>query len=599
MEKRIIEKKKKKNSWDSVLPRSGLNPGFLPDKGQAGVDSFNNMNTPSFAGSDACCEELEEWLVLNEADKSRSNYIITRMCFAGRRLNDLEEADKAGTLNNDIDLEDIVNTENGPDIYDPKTLNPSTVKLMTRLDDHPGAGDLNAELLSKLTHHVFLVTTKGVPGELIRYISLQDHARLHNFVTSSLSKLLEQSAGEEISAYKKAYAENLVNKSIDGYARSLCLDAWIIRELYSKYISPNTATNFYDKHQIELGKATGKYFVDHPEYLTADDQTTLKIKTPNGDKHIKLIINTIGNDQLRALDNYVVNGYIKNCPEFLKNDFVGYIDLDSNTSSTDFSTFRELFNSNLKEDLEGLKNISKSDLRNYLEHNLSKNVVKNDIITQMIARYLTPEIKKDFFGDKYVSDDDKLKFIWNSAKAKTLKQLVIAQYVRYLLSHSEYSNVEIWTKATPELDESDLLYKLKPEDIIIKYSNMPGEYEVDLPRSTPLSIENIFKAITDKKIIRIDIRDPHFLDASGNIVPGVKFEVGAASQYDKSTVIKNILTTSSCDVGSIHKVIVDRTIGYSDKKSIGDMLKANHIDIQTEEIDFDDVYQITIKINKQ
>ena len=34
-------------------------------------------------------------------------------------------------------------------------------------------------------------------------------------------------------------------------------------------------------------------------------------------------------------------------------------------------------------------------------------------------------------------------------------------------------------------------------------------------------------------------------------------------------------------------------------KKTTDRIKQNHIDIETEEIDFDDVYQITIKIKKQ
>ena len=61
-----VRTKRKKYKWDSLLPRSGLNPGFLPDKGQAGVDSFNNMNTPSFSGNIGCCEDLQEWLTLND-----------------------------------------------------------------------------------------------------------------------------------------------------------------------------------------------------------------------------------------------------------------------------------------------------------------------------------------------------------------------------------------------------------------------------------------------------------------------------------------------------------------------------------------------------
>jgi hypothetical protein len=32
----------------------------LPDKGQAGVSSFNHMNAADFAGGEACCEELED-----------------------------------------------------------------------------------------------------------------------------------------------------------------------------------------------------------------------------------------------------------------------------------------------------------------------------------------------------------------------------------------------------------------------------------------------------------------------------------------------------------------------------------------------------------
>ena len=66
-------RKNKKNKYDSILPRVGLNPVVLPDKGPNSWSSFNSMNTPSsdFGGM---MEEFER-LDFDEVVKLDLEYI--------------------------------------------------------------------------------------------------------------------------------------------------------------------------------------------------------------------------------------------------------------------------------------------------------------------------------------------------------------------------------------------------------------------------------------------------------------------------------------------------------------------------------------------
>ena len=583
MEKRIVEKKKKKNSWDSVLPRSGLNPGFLPDKGQAGVDSFNAMQGSGDVG-EACFEDLD---LLDEASgfPRTANQAISSVFSSNSR--DVMAKRSGAIINSDISK--ILNLSI-VDYLPDSELNPQTDDLVDTSNNW-GSRDKEAQITQKVKHRILGVHPRNKSDETVltllsEYLPLRDNTELYNTAFNEIkNKALEDNNIKEI--YDKYYAGLY---SQDGLAEALRantsalkrrdilgrvkeLKAWFIRACWEV----DSIFDLSDNYSTVLTKALGDYCVRHNDFVV-DNYGSNLILIDN--KPFRLVINDISNIQLRRLN--LIGNKLVGYPKSMAIDFVCALSEDGSESYANFDEFsaaypKLLLNESLKEAKEEFKKISFNDLRKYLENNLSKEYISDEIIAQIIERYLTPELNKELFGDRYLSSADKGKVIWSSPRASKLKQLILAQYVRYLLSQSDYRDIEILSKANPSFDEFDLKYKLKPEDVIIRYVDKDDDYEIDLKRDQPINIEDIYKAVKDKKIINLSVRDPHFLDASGNIVPGVKFVYGPKGSYDKTSCIINILTTSSCDVGSIYKVLVDRQIKDS-KLSLGKMLKNNKID---------------------
>ena len=482
--------KKRKNNWNSLLPRSGLNPGFLPDKGQAGVDSFNHMNATDFAGGEACCEDLTK---LDEAafnDKTPSQAVrsclssdIVTMMNSIVKHNKENPEDKKKILNSDYN--EILDTTNNN--YLDKELFPTTESIIFRSNisgtNNDKTGD--AEKQSKIQHHVLGIhprsyKTGDYATNYTIFLSPQEHTRLHNnafdgSVTSIDNELTKKYLdGIKELNIKLTEASN-AKEAADIFMRKIQLKAWYIREAWKPVVNSNIDTTINRGYQKELDSELAKILVKHPTYIKAQDIEPIYI----GDKQYYVLINDIANIQSIDFNDYIIGNKLVKYPKKLAVDFICAVPVDgSNPGYDNYNDFKKAFPNlaeNLNEDVEQqeLRKINTDNLRNYLEHNLSKNVIRhNNIILDLISRYMTPDLKKEMFGDKgYISDDEKLETIWRSTKAKKLKQLIIAQYVRYLLSQSNYNNIEIWSKVQPELDENDLLYKLKPEDIIIKYSN--------------------------------------------------------------------------------------------------------------------------------
>lgn len=612
-------RKNKKNKYDSILPRVGLNPAILPDKGPNAWSSFNSMNTPSsdFGGM------MEELNALSEAafnDKDPSTAITS--CFSSNTIKIME---KCGKIINSDDSK-ILDFKNYN--YLPSELNPSTQDLCF-YSNPSGRNDPEARNERAVIHCVFGVhptrnKDKNVLYEITVPIPLQYHTKLHN----NVFKLIAEKAYKNTDAKKaaKKYIEGLktINaelattispqsettslqsettssryknispkKAADLFWRKVELKAWFIREIWSL----DSIFDLRKEHNKDLADTLRDYIVSSPALILNKLNNYFKL----GDKYFAIILNSIGDNQLNTVDRVGLN-------DLLRDDFICAIEVDPKTGKpgkeqyTDFNSFINKYgkylsvNQSINED-DNEKEFRKIDLKKYIEHNLAKKHLvssksseanKNDsmaysyqTLKSIISRYLTADIRKKIWGDRYLYEDEVFREMWRApfgSELYKIKQKSIAEFVRYLITYAN-DKLTIYVTSDPIYDENDGLYKVRIGDIILAAKEGSARYEIDDNRNRIIPIEDIFDYIRNKKYINLQVSDYHFLDSSGNIVPGVKF------QFNSNNEIVDILTLASCEREKVYKIIVDAHIVYLSSISLGSMQrKAGLNNVDTIEI---------------
>lgn len=591
-------RKNKKNKYDSILPRVGLNPAILPDKGLNAWSSFNSMNTPSgdFGGM------MEELNALSEAAFNDKNPLSAiRSCFSD---NTIKVMDRSGEIINSDDSK-ILDFENYN--YLPSELNPSTQDLCF-YSNPSGRNDPEARNERAIIHHIFGVhptrnKDKNVLYEITVPIPLQYHTKLHNDVFKLIAE----------KAYNNTDAKDAAEKYIDGikkineklaeaksaqeagnlFWRKVELKAWFIRKIWSL----DSIFDLRKEYNKDLADTLRDYIISSPAVVLNKLNNYFKL----GDKYFAIILNSIGDNQLNTVDRVGLN-------DLLRDDFICAIEVDPKTGKpgkeqyTDFNSFINKYgkylsvNQSINED-DNEKEFRKIDLKKYIEHNLArKHLVssksseanKNDpmaysyqTLKSIISRYLTKDIRKKIWGDRYLYEDEVFREIWRApfgSELYKIKQKSIAEFVRYLITYAN-DKLAIYITSDPIYDENDGLYKVRIGDIILAAKEGSARYEIDDNRNKIIPIEDIFDYISNKKYINLQVSDYHFLDSSGNIVPGVKF------QFNSNNEIVDILTLASCEREKVHKIIVDANIIYLSGISLGSMQrKAGLNNVDTIEI---------------
>lgn len=578
MEKSI--KKKKANKSDKELPRSGLNPGIIPDKGPNSWNSFNSMNSTDGVSFGACFEDFDK--LTEEAFNDKSFNTAIRSCFSSNTI----EAMNKDKISN-AKYEDIINTDNKD--YLPKDLEPSTQSLCFN-SNKSGSRDELAKNERKVVHHVFGVHpdkkgNKNILDDIIVYLPLQTNTSVNNtiFKTIAENALNDSKAkaigekyikGIEILNGKLAKADS-AKEAADIFWRKVELKAWFIREIWSLK-SIFTLRKVQTSAQAD---AVRDQLVSGPASLLKWD-SYYKL----GGKYFAIIINSIGDNQIKSAE---LSG-LKN----LKNDFICAIEVDPRTgyidgeTYTDFNEFVSKYPEVLTEELlesESFDRYRKVDLTKYLQHNISKripvdyesskksiNQYFDDSLNQIIKRFspTSQEERQKLFGNHYYSGDELYRVIWSAPFGSDLfklKQKIIGEYVRYILNYGPRAHLEIALMSEPEYDSKSGLYLIKVGDLELQSNENDDKFELDLNRESKIPLEDIYSYIKSGKMINKQIIDKHFLDSEGNPVPGIKFV------YDSRGII-DITRTQSCEVDKIFKVIVNISKSYNAKVSIGSML---------------------------
>lgn len=581
MEKRIVHKKGKKYNLDSLLPRSGLNPGssFLPDKGPQGWGSINHaMGDGNVSGTIA--EDVDE---LNEASGfPRNAKQAISSCFSSNTIQLMDKYNKDDIKNSDIN--DIINLEKKD--YLPDILTPNTRDLVFNSNQW-GDGTQQSRASRTVNHHLLGINPKSESAsnpltEVTVQIPLNDLSEL----TNEVFRLIKDKAllNSDINNAYNAYREALYNRLAPAYReaksaseqsdinnRVFELKAWLIRKVWQNDEIFDLRTNYSKEHSNKVGK----YILDHPELALSKNNTPIIF---NG-KPFYFIIQTIDDSQLKTLESKLIGNKLKVFPATLAKDFVCAMSADGKEKYNTYEDFKNAYSSlieQLNEDENKHNKISAPDLRRYLENNLynkPKGSTFDKHILDLVSNYFTKERVANYWPElskRYYDVKDIINRFWWSRDNKELddiKKRIIAQYIRYKIEREPFS---LYYDGEPYFDSADNLYKLKPGNLIVKNDSPydDREFEVDAPRDTYFSIEDIYDFIHNKKVIDINILDKHFLDASGNIVKGIKFLYAIEGSRK---VITGVLTTDKCDISAISKVIVDSAVTYSGSYQYGSL----------------------------
>lgn len=581
MEKRIIEKKKKKYNWDSLLPRSGLNPGssFLPDKGPQGWGSINHaMGDGNVTG--AMAEDVEE---LNEASGfPRNRRQAISSCFSN---NTIQAMDACSNIENS-NYDDIIDLSKPS--FLPSKLDPTTRALVHNANPY-GQGTQSSRASRKVNHHLLGINPKTSRAsnpltEITVELPLDIHTNLHNGVFEAITQ--NALSNPDIQNLYDKYYDGLYNVLSPAYKdadpetqadldkRVFELKAWFIREVWKN-------KNIFDlraNYSKQLCREVGEYLVHHPELVLTSNNEPVEFDG----KKFYFVINTIDNLQVNELNRYLVGNKLRSYPKTLAGDFICAMSEDGKEQYSSFEDFRKAYPTLIESLLESVDNdrfkkMSIPDLTKYLENNFynktlvskaetaknSDNYFYDPYLIELIQNYFN----KDVFNSLWPDLDSKVSYsiynivqrLWAAepgSEVDRLKQKLIAQYVRYKLNREPY---DFYYVGEPYLDTRDQTYKIRSKDLIVKPSQ-PGrteEYQVDVPRDSYFPIEYFFEQIHKKNYIDINILDKHFLDESGEVVRGIKFQY----QNDYGTeVIRSILRTDNCDVSAIKKIIVDKKV---------------------------------------
>jgi len=563
----LDEKKKKRH--DKELPWTGLNWG--EDKGK-GIATFNHLNGSDFSGATGemggCSEEME----LNEADQTRSEHQLLKGAFSGDVLKDLETAQENGGIVNIPDIQQYVKSYLKGESQQ-LLLRPSTRSLIRKHSNKGGAKDPEAEVKKEVVHHVLALTGDKGLEDITVTLPLQNHTRLHNGAITKLKGTISSKIKDIVDLYQKLtrkvyskiHDENIDDEQeikLQGLLDRIL--AWAYREIFLRLQQDKDYKAVY---QSLLSQELGEYLVSHPELVISKVGKPITIKTPDGDYKVKIVINTIGKDQRNSLHRYVAGNVLKEFPGFLNNDFLLAKVIEGHDHIgdviNDVEEFRELFR--LPEDVEeSLKeadgdeefvDIKPVEFRRYLENNLLQQDIFSEYmngkstnspfykqLSNILANLTGKKIGETELNRRLNKAGDSDKELW------ALKQKAVAELVRNLLDTHDFKLK--YRKGQKPVFQNKL-YKLNVDDTHINRYNQ--EYKLSEKAGALFNIEKIFEYVDGNKLIETDIKDEHFLDVNGEIVPGIKYTYRDGS-------IAGILIDPACDINNVYTLIVDRPV---------------------------------------
>lgn len=561
-----INEKRKKKKHDSQLPWTGLNWG--EDKGK-GIATFNHLNGTEFSGTTAeaggCFEDMD---LDEDRTKSITEDDLIARTFGARVLPLLIDAQENGGIQNISNIQEfITNSLRGKPVAAPIG-KPSTRSLL-RTSNPRGAGSKEAELRNGVVHHVFGVTGDGLLDDIPVIISLQNNTRIHNGTVSRLKDKIKSEVSDIFETFKKLSSKVVHRLNQAETEEELTryqnlkdyLEAWAVREIFKKV---TTDKDYRAIYQELLSQELGKYVISHLESILSKNDKLITIKTDKGDYKVKLILRTIGKDQRDTLHRFMAGPVLKDFPLILDDDFLlckieqGPDNVDK--VFNDIDEFRDFFKlsgslgESLNEDNEEYKLINSAELRKYVEENLLAQPLENTYYngTTKKSPYYQEIVNVIMNLDGKKSNETSLVAKINKNGERDpqtwgLKQKAVAEVVRELFNNH---NFKVKYKGKAQLDPSTMLWKFVASDILL---DMGGtQYKISgMNPGVLINAESLFHYIDNKQIIETDIKDPHFLDSAGEIVPGVK------CKYDTDGSLMSFVVDPTCEVDRIYTVIFD------------------------------------------